>query len=247
MDIKSKTTFVEKIKNFFMLNWWLVWLSNAAIVVFVFLSTSIMKTQNEEIKDLLKKEVAGVVFLGQNGQVMLGEKTRIDASSSTSFQSAIKNNLINYLVIDAQKITNNYRIKISNADELFDSYTPFNEFGRNFMALNNEKYPKAFGFFKTLLTGAVQAINEDTLPDQIVPYDSSVINYEWNDKEQTFEITVNAMVNTFVYNAVLNNYDKKEGTIQIRAKGYFDLTHNSPINPLGIKYFEIGVTNASKK
>jgi hypothetical protein len=247
MDIKSKTTFVEKIKNFFMLNWWLVWLSNAAIVVFVFLSTSIMKTQNEEIKDLLKKEVAGVVFLGQNGQVMLGEKTRIDASSSTSFQSAIKNNLINYLVIDAQKITNNYRIKISNADELFDSYTPFNEFGRNFMALNNEKYPKAFGFFKTLLTGAVQAINEDTLPDQIVPYDSSVINYEWNDKEQTFEITVNAMVNTFVYNAVLNNYDKKEGTIQIRAKGYFDLTRNSPINPLGIKYFEIGVTNASKK
>ena len=247
MDIKSKTTSVEKIKNFFMLNWWLVWLSNAAIVVFVFLSTSIMKTQNEEIKDLLKKEVAGVVFLGQNGQVMLGEKTRIDASSSTSFQSAIKNNLINYLVIDAQKITNNYRIKISNADELFDSYTPFNEFGRNFMALNNEKYPKAFGFFKTLLTGAVQAINEDTLPDQIVPYDSSVINYEWNDKEQTFEITVNAMVNTFVYNAVLNNYDKKEGTIQIRAKGYFDLTHNSPINPLGIKYFEIGVTNASKK
>ena len=247
MDIKSKTTFVEKIKNFFMLNWWLVWLSNAAIVVFVFLSTSIMKTQNEEIKDLLKKEVAGVVFLGQNGQVMLGEKTRIDASSSTSFQSAIKNNLINYLVIDAQKITNNYRIKISNADELFDSYTPFNEFGRNFMALNNEKYPKAFGFFKTLLTGAVQAINEDTLPDQIVPYDSSVINYEWNDKEQTFEITVNAMVNTFVYNAVLNNYDKKEGTIQIRAKGYFDLTRNSPINPLGIKYFVIGVTNASKK
>ena len=236
MDIKSKTTFVEKIKNFFMLNWWLVWLSNAAIVVFVFLSTSIMKTQNEEIKDLLKKEVAGVVFLGQNGQVMLGEKTRIDASSSTSFESAIKNNLINYLVRDAQ-----------NADELFDSYTPFNEFGRNFMALNNEKYPKAFGFFKTLLTGAVQAINEDTLPDQIVPYDSSVINYEWNDKEQTFEITVNAMVNTFVYNAVLNNYDKKEGTIQIRAKGYFDLTHNSPINPLGIKYFEIGVTNASKK
>ena len=247
MDIKSKTTFVEKIKNFFMLNWWLVWLSNAAIVVFVFLSTSIMKMQNEEIKDLLKKEVAGVVFLGQNGQVMLGEKTRIDASSSTSFQSAIKNNLINYLVIDAQKITNNYRIKISNADELFDSYTPFNEFGRNFMALNNEKYPKAFGFFKTLLTGAVQAINEDTLPDQIVPYDSSVINYEWNDKEQTFEITVNAMVNTFVYNAVLNNYDRKEGTIQIRAKGYFDLAHNSPINPLGIKYFEIGVTNASKK
>lgn len=247
MDIKSKTTFVEKIKNFFMLNWWLVWLSNAAIVVFVFLSMTIMKTQNEEIKDLLKKEVAGVVFLGQNGQVMLGEKTRIDASSNTSFQSAIKNNLINYLVIDAQKITNNYRIKISNADELFDSYTPFNEFGKNFMALNNEKYPKAFGFFKTLLTGAVQAINEDTLPDQIVPYDSSVINYEWNDKEQTFEITVNAMVNTFVYNAVLNNYDRKEGTIQIRAKGYFDLTHNSPINPLGIKYFEIGVTNASKK
>ncbi|WP_122872066.1 hypothetical protein [Campylobacter showae] len=247
MDIKSKTTFVEKIKNFFMLNWWLVWLSNAAIVVFVFLSMTIMKTQNEEIKDLLKKEVAGVVFLGQNGQVMLGEKTRIDASSNTSFQSAIKNNLINYLVIDAQKITNNYRIKISNADELFDSYTPFNEFGKNFMALNSEKYPKAFGFFKTLLTGAVQAINEDTLPDQIVPYDSSVINYEWNDKEQTFEITVNAMVNTFVYNAVLNNYDRKEGTIQIRAKGYFDLTHNSPINPLGIKYFEIGVTNASKK
>ena len=154
---------------------------------------------------------------------------------------------MNYLIIDAQKLTNNYRIKINNADELFDSYAPFNEFGKNFMALNNDKYPNAFGYFKTLLTGAVQAIKEDTLPDQIVPYNSSVINYEWNDKEQTFEITVNAMVNTFVYNAVLNNYEKKEGTIQIRAKGFFDLTHNSPINPLGIKYYELGVTNASKK
>lgn len=247
MEIKNKTSLVEKIKNFFMLNWWLVWLSNMAIVVFVFWATSAMKAQNEEIKDLLKKEVSGVVFLGQNGQVMLGEKTRIDASANTSFQSAIKNNLMNYLIIDAQKLTNNYRIKINNADELFDSYAPFNEFGKNFMALNNDKYPNAFGYFKTLLTGAVQAIKEDTLPDQIVPYNSSVINYEWNDKEQTFEITVNAMVNTFVYNAVLNNYEKKEGTIQIRAKGFFDLTHNSPINPLGIKYYELGVTNASKK
>ena len=244
MEIKNKISLVEKIKNFFMLNWWLVWLSNIAIVVFVFLATSAMEAQ---IKDLLKKEVSGVVFLGQNGQVMLGEKTRIDASANTSFQSAIKNNLMNYLIIDAQKLTNNYRIKINNADELFDSYAPFNEFGKNFMALNNDKYPNAFGYFKTLLTGAVQAIKEDTLPDQIVPYNSSVINYEWNDKEQTFEITVNAMVNTFVYNAVLNNYEKKEGTIQIRAKGFFDLTHNSPINPLGIKYYELGVTNASKK
>ncbi len=247
MEIKNKTTLVETIKNFFMLNWWLVWLSNIAIVVFVFLSTSAMKAQNEEVKELLKKEVAGVVFLGQNGQVMLGEKTKIDASSSTSFQSAIKNNLISYLVIDAQKITNNYRIKVSDADSLFETYAPFNEFGNNFMAINNEKYPQAFGYFKTLLTGAVKAINEDTLPDQIVPYDSSVINYEWNDKEQTFEIVANAMVNTFVYNAVMNNYNRREGTIQIRAKGYFDLSHNSSINPLGIKYYEIGVTNASKK
>ena len=107
MKLYDKTGFYTKIQNFFKMNWWLVWISNIAIVIIVFWANSQMTLQNQRIKNLLEKEVQGVVFLGANGQAVFGEKQLINAASDTQFQYAIKNNLTNYLITDAQKITQN--------------------------------------------------------------------------------------------------------------------------------------------
>ncbi|WP_172198562.1 hypothetical protein [Campylobacter sp. RM16188] len=246
MKIQDKIDFYDKIKNFFKMNWWLVWLSNIAICAFVFFATQKMSAENQAIKSLLEQEVKGVVFVGQNGQVAFSEKARIDASSDSKFKSAIKNNLVDYVITDASRVTKNYTVKIRTPDDIFDNYLPLKEFGENFIALGNEKYPNAFGFYKTLLAGLSQAIERDTLPDQILPVDSTISTYTWDDQTQTFSIVVNVFVNSYVYNSMTNTFDKKDGTVQIRAKGFFDLMNGSIINPLGIKYFEVGITNASK-
>ena len=107
MKLYDKAGFYTKIQNFFKMNWWLVWISNIAIVIIVFWANSQMTLQNQRIKNLLEKEVQGVVFLGANGQAVFGEKQLINAASDTQFQYAIKNNLTNYLITDAQKITQN--------------------------------------------------------------------------------------------------------------------------------------------
>lgn len=246
MQIKQKINLTEKIKTFFKLNWWLVWIANASIVFFVYNYSEKMSAQNQEIKDLLKKEVEGVVFVGANGQVHFTEKTRIDASSSSEFKSAIKNILTSYLIFDASRVTKDYKIEIKSADDVFKNYAPMKEFGENYMALKNKKYPATFGYFSEMLNGVARAVIQDTLPDQIIPIDSIISNYTWDDETNTFSIVVNISVNSFVFNQINNNFDKKSGSIQIRAKGYFDIMSNNTLNPLGIKFFEIGITNASK-
>ena len=248
MKIYDKEQFYEKIKNFFKLNWWLVWVSNLAIVaVIIYVSLSTFK-QNEEIKELLKQEIQGVVFLGANGQAIFGEKQLINAGSDTAFKDAIKNNLIQHLITDTQRITKNYTATEEiTADYIYKNYLPIRECGDNFMFRGNDRYPNSFGFFRTFLVGLSQSIAANNLPDQIIPIDSVIQTYIWKDETQTFEIIVNIAVNALIYNSALNTYDKKAGTIQIRARGFFDMAQNSVINPLGLKYYEIGITNVSTK
>ena len=75
---------------------------------------------------------------------------------------------------------------------------PLKEFGKNFIALGNEKYLNTFGFYKMLLAGLSQVIERDTLPDQILPVDSTISTYTWDDQTQTFSIVVNVSVNSHV-------------------------------------------------
>lgn len=245
-NIKNKIDLVTKIRNFFKYNWWLMWITNLAICIFVYYVAGDIKNQHKRVMDLLAKEVQGVVFIGQNGQVVFGEKTLMDASTDTKFRVAIKNNLVNYLITDASRLTKDYTISIKSPDDVFDNSAVLREFGENYMAFNNQKYPQAFGYYKTLLAGLSQAISADTLPEQIIPLDSSISTYTWNDQEQVFEIVVNVLAKSYIYEPTRNIFRQKDATIQIRAKGFYDLANGTIINPLGIKYYEIGLTNAKK-
>ena len=242
----DKVTPIEKIKTFFQLNWWLVWIAFVALAYITHSSANRMSAENNEIKQLLKREIEGVVFVGQNGQVVFGEKSRINAASETGFKNAIKNTLLQYLVVDANRLTDGYKKIIKSVDELYNSHKPYQEFRTLYITNDTETYPKAIGFYRTMLAGVIQAIDRDTLPDQIVPRDSNIQSYIWNDETQTFDIIINVSVDSYVFNNRTTAFDKKLGTIQLRAKGYFDLAQNSIENPLGLQFFELGMTNASK-
>lgn len=245
MKVKDKVELTERIKNFFKLNWWLVWISNILICVFIYSTSTSMSIQNEEIKNLLIKEVQGVVFLGANGQVVFGDKQKIDGTTE-SFKRAIKNTLIHYLINDGQKLTKDYTLKIDGYMDVVKNSDALTEFYNNFILKDDKKYPESVNLFKSILLGYARDIKQERIPEQIVPIDSTITNYIWNDLDQTFEIIINIKVNTYIYNNINNNYDLKAGTIQIRAKGRFDLFKNNNINPLGIQFFELGLTNASK-
>ncbi len=244
MRLEDSSGFYEKAKQFFKLNWWLLWIGYVFILIFIVITAIQMQSDNERIKNLLEREVRGVVFVGQNGQVMFSEKTLIDAGSDSRLKSVIKNNLVNNLILDASKISNNYKIKINNPDDIYSNYKKVRNFYQNFIPFKNPKYPKAVNYFRTMLNGYVQSINKRNLPEQIVPEDSLIATYNWNDESQTFFIVVNVKASVFVYNIAKNAFDNKEATIQIRAKGYFDIMESTTENPLGIKYFEVGITNA---
>lgn len=246
MKVQDKIDLTERIKTFFRLNWWLVWITNVLICYFVYTTTHSMSVQNEQVKTLLEKEVKGVVFVGSNGQVVFGQKQLIDGTDA-SFKKAVKNILVNYLITDGERLTKSYTIKnIKTVDDVYTNNELLREFHTNFLADKDPAHPETIELFKSMLLGLARAVSQDTIPEQIVPIDSTISNYIWNDKDQTFEIIINVKANTYVYNSIHNNYDLKEGTIQIRAKGYFDLFHNNNINPLGVQFFDIGLTNASK-
>ncbi|MBZ8002372.1 hypothetical protein [Campylobacter canadensis] len=242
--ITDDEKFYDKVKTFFKMNWWVLWISNALIVVSVLYSNNSISKENQEIAELLKKEVNGVVFLGANGQAIFSGKETINANSNTSFKEAIQNNLLNYLIMDNSKLTKDYTLKIKSAQDIVDNYYPMKEFLNEFVS--KDKNYNAIAFFETLLIGYVRSSLRDKLPEQIVVYDSTINSYSWHSETQTFDITVNAKVNAYIYNSIKNIFDKKQGTVQINAKGYFNLAENSTINPLGLKYYEMSIINVEK-
>lgn len=243
-NIKS----VEKIKNFLKFNSYLVWicfliLTLGNIIIINGLKSDIQKTNRDfkktytQMKDLVEKEVSGVVVLANNGLVLNAEKSFLDASTESYYNQAIKNTLINYLVFSNNEITKNFTISFKKTDDLF-AYEPLQEFRDNFLIVSKDNKIQTRGW-DYILSNIATNSNEKTMPDAIDIIDSNIANYAWDTKSQSFNIVIQVSTKAFFWNSILRAYDESQGYFTIKASGTIAVKNNTILNPLGIKFTQL--------
>ena len=261
--IVDNVKMIEKVKDFLKINSYLVWicfliLCIGTVIVISSLSNDIKKTNAEfkraylEMKELINKEISGVVLLANNGAVFNAQKSYIDASIQSSYDKAIKNVLINHLVFGNDEITKRYTKKINTIEDLLKNYEPFKEFQNNFMKYKDYKKSKedilniSTNGWEYILSNIANLSNERKLPESISILDSSIYNPTWDTKYQNFGITVNVSVSAFFWNSVTKKLDETWSSFTIKANGTIDIKDNTILNPLGIRFTKLELVTPAR-
>ncbi len=169
--VQDRDNFYTKAKNFFILNWWLLWIlmvSSTVITVYVNMKT---RADMKETRDLLHKNSKGVVMLTYAGTPIYGEKTIIDIQDD-NFQKSLKSMLQKYLIIDAARLTNDYRNKPTTIEEIFNSNEELRDFSEYYLQVKDN--PNSFNFMKEHLKVLLGLLQGDNLPETIIILKSKI-------------------------------------------------------------------------
>ena len=250
---------LEKIKEHLKLNSYLVWVCFLLICIATILVigsvTSDIKNTNQEFKKAytqmkaaIEKEISGVVVLTNSGQVLNVDKSYLDASTESSYNAAIKNVLINYLVFSNTELRDAFgNSKIKSIDELAQLYEPFKEFQENFLISKtiNGKTKVTTEKWEYILNSLATESNELRLPDGIDILDSDILECSWINY-QNFKIIVKVKVGTIYWNSIDNMWEPGLSSFTIKATGTVAIKDNTILNPLGIRFNWLDLTVPKK-
>lgn len=228
--VKDRESFYTKAKNFFILNWWMLWI---VLVISIIINVKLSSDARHDAKvtrDYVEKAVKGVVMLTASGMPIYGEKTIIDIQNE-DFKKMVRATLQKYLITDASRLTNAWRNIPSGIEDLFNKNEELKDFSNYYLDAKNN--PQSFLFMKEHLRILYGLIRDDNLPENITLLKSRTDKYEI--KENTFNITIFADVQIEFYLTETKTWERKVGTIQIEASGSFDASNGNAFNPLGLK------------
>lgn len=240
--IQDNDTFFQKAKNFFILNWWLLWIAimgSMAIIVYLTINTRIDMKKTMEI---VEKNSKGVVMLTYAGTPIYAEKTIIDIQDE-NFQKTLRAILQKYLILDTSRLTNDYRDIPATLEDIYNKNEDLRDFNEYYLKAKEDK--KSFNYMKEHIKVLLSLLKEDNLPESIVLLKSKTDKYEI--KNNTFSITVFADVRLEYYLPELKDWERKRGAVKIEAAGYFDSSKGNSFNPLGIKIDTFKVTYPKKR
>ncbi len=240
--VEDRDSFLIKAKNFFILNWWTLWIVIVFSMVFtVYLNMQTRADIKETIK-MLDKNSKGVVMLTYAGTPIYGEKTIIDIQDE-NFQKSLKSMLQKYLITDASRVTNDYRLFPAVIEDVFNTNEELNDFAEYY--LKPKEDANAFNYMKEHLKVILALLKEDNLPETIVILKSNIDKYEI--KNNTFNATIFVDVKLDYYLSEKKEWERKRGAVKIEASGKFDSAYGDAFNPLGIKINTFSVTYPKKR
>lgn len=240
--IIDNENFITKAKNFFILNWWTLWLVIVgSMVLTVYLNVQTRIDMNNTM-NMLEKNSKGVVMLTYSGVPIYGEKTIIDIQDE-NFQKSLKSMLQKYLIIDASRLTNDYRDIPATMEDVFNSNEELKDFAEYYLKAKTDV--NAFNYMKEHLRVLLALLKEDNLPETITLLKSKIDKYEIKNNE--FSVIIYADVKLEYYVSEKKEWERKRGAIKIEASGSFDSSTGDAFNPLGIKINTFKVTYPKKR
>lgn len=242
--VKDRNSFYEKAKNFFILNWWLLWVTVVgAMGITIYLN---IKSSNdiEKTLTLLEKNSKGVVMLTYAGTPVYAEKSIIDIQDE-NFKKTIRAILQKYLIIDSSRLTNDFTNIPTTLEETYEKQEDLKDF--NLYYLKSKEDKQAFNFMKEHLKTLLSLLKEDNLPEIITILNSRMDKYEVVNNTFTCTVYVDVLLQYFLTES--NQWKRSKGGIKIEAKGYFDASKGDAFNPLGIKidYFKVAYPKKREK
>lgn len=241
MAIKDFQTLADKGSAILRLNYWAVWIGLVVLTLTILWNSSSMSSDIAEMKDLLKKEVRGVVLLSEAGEVIDGRKNLINANNQTAFNAALANILSYYLTLDRETLSPDLGT-YQNLSLLYGANKKLTEFRTNFV----ENSQQSLGRFDAIIGKVMLAHNEAKLIDSFKAQGYKIAAYDWDFKSQKFEISLNATGQAVYFDKNTMGVEKRRGTYEIRGSGYMDVNKRTPINPLGIQFSEINIVYVTR-
>lgn len=248
---------IEKVKDFLKLNSYLVWICFLVLCLVTILAISSLKSDIKatnadmkktynEMKKLIEKEISGVVILANNGLVLNAQKSYLDASSESYYNVAIKNILINHLVFSNNELTKNFTQKIEQIDDLF-KYEPLRDLRDNFLFWHKKKSKNETDKVSTvgweyILSNIALMSQERKMPDAVDVIDSTISNYSWDTKNQSFKLSIQVSVKAFFWNPIMRSYEETQGYFIIKSQGIVSTKYNTVLNPLGVRFNALELT-----
>ena len=256
MDMIDKIGTLERAKSFFKLNSYLVWICFVILCLFTIISVASLKSNiaetnaqtikiYEDMRDMIKKEISGVVILTQNGSVVNANKSYVDASSQSAYNYAIKNILITHLVFSNNELTKNFENRIETTGDVL-KYQRLMEFQENFFtkgksgAVDNKDW-------NYILGQLAQISQSHQIADSVSILDSTIDKYSWDTENQSFEISINVSTKLLFWNDAKGQFDTAQGSYVINASGKIDVANNTVLNPLGITFRTLSLSVPIKK
>lgn len=240
--IEERESFYVKAKNFFILNWWTLWIVVVgASTISVYLNT---KTNNriDVVADLLEKNSKGVVMLTYAGTPVYAEKEIINIQDE-EFKKSLRAILQKYLIIDASRLTNDYADIPASVEDIYNKNEDLSDFNTYYLKAKEDK--QAFNYMKEHLRTLLSLLKEANLPENIVLLKSRMDSYEIVNNSFTTVIYADVLLDYFL--PEFNQWKRSKGGIRIDATGIFDSTKGDALNPLGIKINTFKVTYPKKR
>lgn len=245
--VTDSVKILQRAKDFLKLNSYLIWICFAALTIanIIYIggirddtrqSNAETKQIYKEMKDLIEKEIQGVVILTQNGAVLNASKSYIDASNQTDYNKAIKNVLISHLVFSNNELTANFSRKFNNTSDIL-AYEPLQEFQDNFLASDKTMFDR-WNYIISNIAGLSKNLQ---IPDSVAVIDSTIRDYSWDTKNQSFKISINVVTKSYFWNDISKSFDETQGYYTIDGSGTISVKDNTTLNPLGIKFYNLNL------
>ncbi len=220
-------------REFAMINWWVTWVAIIIMAGYNILTTKYLKEEFMQALAIMKKESNGVIMLDKLGRPLTAKKAPMDITSE-SFKKVVLNNIQSYFIWDWTSLTDNYKNKILNVNDLERFNPKFKEFKENFIKKDDKKAQRDFLSFEKYIVFLIQ---NDKMPEMISVNSSKVTSYH-TDKD-TFDAKIAFVLVANIYNTQSGEYENRRGSMSVEVEGEFDSTRGTIINPLGLKYSTI--------
>ena len=241
MNTSNKKGLIPVVKEFMAINWWIVWVVQviaAVVVIWVSLNAN---QKFEQAAQMLQDRSRSVVMLDQQGRPVYQEKS-ILTPDAPEFQLAIKNIVSHYAITDWQRLSNGFRNKIRNVEEMKKLNPSLAEFEEEYFSKQLPAGLKGYDvFLKTLL----HLMNTDELPEKINILGSRISDYSVRDSH--FSMTVVFNIAASIYLIEKDRTVDKQGTIEIKVGGYFEPRYGGTLNPLGLFFDDFSSTFLKKR
>ena len=241
MSGKSDTPLSKKIENFVKYNWFSMSILYAFGSIFMVYSYYSITDSIEVTNKLIKKHISSVVLMTPDGRAVSVVRSKLNPNTD-GFKILISRVIIDSLVVDGSSITNGFNDKsVKNIGELYKNSSKINYFAKNFLSPGEATKNK----YKSFMTYLLGSLNNDTLPEYIVPFSSEITSFRIKP-DDTFSIQVKIKYTISAFYVEDNKWSQKSGEAIYSASGNFDLTVSTENNPMGLKFFDFTVPKILK-
>jgi len=231
--IKTNKSLYARSKEFLLANMWVLWIVIAANLMW---NVSVSTLQNNrldtavyELKVVADQISGGIVMLDALGRPIVATPKKL-TPLNPAFKTAINNYIKMYGFYDWSKLTDNFRNKVTSADDVYEKNEDIALFKKEFF----EKNSRAEREFDGYITQLVFMINKNKLPETISIVSEKITGFKVDG--DSFEIKVDYTVLASIYDGNTETYLNKEGHIGINAAGRMNPAQGSIDNPLGIVF-----------